>query len=249
MASRIFTKEEEITHYQEALETLQRTSNGALLACLRRECLFKTRIHAELLLADFFYWNQFDFVGDDPYIGCSKPACFNCFHYILAHPGNFILPACHNKLYLAWRTPDIVEDRVPTSTASRIREAITSKMNSNIRSELRRQIDGRYGKKAAQYDSVTGTSSSVQVDFQELIPGSMSEDGEGSPYTSAQEYPSDGGDLPSQQLSGEGSERGKPFVFLIWVDQIIQRSHPVTADDSDDDLSWYQSRVEKVQLL
>ena len=209
MASRIFTKDDEITYYQEALETLERTSNGALLGRLQQECRFKTRIHAELLLADFFYWHQFDFVGADPYIGCSKPACFNCFQYLLAHPGTFVLPACHNKLYLAWRTPDIIEDRVPISTASKIREAITSRMNSNIRSELRRQIDGRYAKMAAQYDSVTGTSSSIQVDRRLQPPASISENEEDSPYTSAEEYLSGRGDSPSQYLSRENSETGK----------------------------------------
>ena len=41
------------------------------------------------------------------------------------------------------------------------RQATSGKMNSNIRAELRRQIDDRYAKKAAQYDYVTGTSSSI----------------------------------------------------------------------------------------
>lgn len=209
MAGRIFTRDDEITHYQEALETLERMSNGALLDCLRQECFFKTRVHAELLLVDFFYWHHFDFAGDDPYIGCSKPACFNCFQYILAHPGNFVLPACHNKLYLNWRTPDIVEDKMRVSATSRIREAITSKMNSNTRAELRRQIDGRYAKRAAQYDSVTGTSSSIHVDDILQPPASISEDGENSTYASAQEYLPSRGDPPSQYLSRGNSEIGK----------------------------------------
>jgi hypothetical protein len=213
IASRIFTKDDEIIHYQEALETLQRTSDGALLDCLQQECLFKTRIHAELLLADFFYWNQFDFVGDDPYIGCSKPACFNCFQYILAHPGNFVLPACHNKLYLVWRSPDVIDDKVPVEFASKIREAITSKMNSSIRAELRRQIDGRYAKKAAQYDSVTGTSSSIQVGHILQPPASTSEDGEDSTYASAQESLPSRGCSPFKYLDTVSSEIGKFFIL------------------------------------
>jgi hypothetical protein len=162
MASRIFTKEDEIAHYQTALDTLQRTSNGTLLGRLREECCFKTRIHAEILIADLFYWRQFDFLDDDSYIGCSKPACFNCLQYLLAHPGNFQLPACHNKLYLTWRTPDILEENVPVAMAARIREAITTKMTSITRAELRSQIDGRCARKAPQYDSVTRTSSSIE---------------------------------------------------------------------------------------
>jgi hypothetical protein len=162
LAARIFKNNEEITHYQSGIDTLSNTSNGALLDRLRDECCFKTRVHAELLLVDLFYWKQFEFVDDDPYIGCSKPACFSCYQYTLAHPGHFILPACHNKMYLAWRAPDIVEERIPISLASEIRESITRKINSAIRSELRRQIDGRCPKRATHFDSVTGTSSSIQ---------------------------------------------------------------------------------------
>lgn len=160
MSERIFNKEEDIMHYQEALNELERTSSGALLGRMREECRFKTRIHAELLLVDLFYWRQFEFVDDDPYIGCSKPACYNCYQYILAHPGNFILPACHNKLYLAWRSPDIPAKNVSVSDASKIREAITNKMNKSIRAELRRQVDGRCARRPFQFDSVTGISSS-----------------------------------------------------------------------------------------
>jgi hypothetical protein len=208
MAGRIFAKKEDVQHYQEALETLERTSNGALVGRLQQECCFKTRVHAELLLVDLFYWNQFEFLDDDPYIGCSKPACFNCFQYILAHPGNFILPACHNKLYLAWRTPDILEENVSISTAIRIREAITSKMTSSIRAELRRQIDGRYARKAAQYDSVTGTSSSIQGGLVKPLT-IESRDEEGSKHGSTQEDLPSRRELPFQHLSTTKSEPGK----------------------------------------
>jgi hypothetical protein len=162
MAGRIFTDEDDIIHYQKALETLEQISDGALLGRLQQECFFKTRVHAELLLVDLFYWHQLEFLDDDPYIGCSKPACFNCFQYILAHPGNFVLPACHNKLYLAWRTPDTPERDVSTSTLTRIREEMTRKINMSIRAELRRQLNGRYVRKASHHDSVTGTSSFSQ---------------------------------------------------------------------------------------
>lgn len=187
LASRIFTKQEDIAHYQEALETLERTSNGDLSRRLREECYFKTRIHAEILLADLFYWHQFDFLGEDPYIGCSKPACYNCFQYLLAHPGSFVLPASHNKLYIAWRTPDILEDHVPVTVASKIRESTTVKMNLNIRMELRKQIDGRYARKAAQYDSVTGTSSSIQFGLIQAPSEKLGNDGNESDYVSGQE--------------------------------------------------------------
>ena len=208
MAGRVFVKEDEIVHYQEALETLERTSNGALLGRLQQECCVKTQIHAELLLVDLFYWQQFEFLDDDLYIGCSKPACFNCFQYILARPGNFVLPASHNKLYLAWRTPDILEKNMSVSIATKIREAITSKMNSSIRVELRRQIDGRCARKAMQYDSVTGTSWSIQGSVIKPLTNEP-ENEEDSKYASGQEDSPSRRDSPSQCLSKANSETGK----------------------------------------
>ena len=169
MAHRIFTREDDIAYYRDALSQLERTSNGTLLARLREERLFKTRVHAELLLVDLFYWMRFEFLEDDPYIGCSKPACFNCFQYILAHPGHFALPACHNKLYLAWRAPDLLEDDwevdVELAVASKIREGIVKKMCVVVRAELRRQIDGKCARKGRQFDSTTGTGSSIRGDL------------------------------------------------------------------------------------
>lgn len=162
MASRIFTQKPEVGHYQDALERLQILSDGALLGLLQQEISFKTRVHAEALLADLFYWAEFEFFDDDAYIGCSKPACFNCYQYISSHPRKFVLPACHNKLYLSWRSPDILREGIPTSRQSEVREAITMKMNARIQEELREQIDGKFSRRAAQPDSVTVTSSSTQ---------------------------------------------------------------------------------------
>jgi hypothetical protein len=42
---------------------------------VKDECSFTTGVHAELLLVDLFQEHQYDFVADDRYIGCSKPAC------------------------------------------------------------------------------------------------------------------------------------------------------------------------------
>lgn len=214
MASRIFTKADEIVHYQEALETLEQISDGALLGRLQQECSFKTRVHAELLLVDLFYWKQFEFLDDDAYIGCSKPACFDCFQYILAHPGNWVLPACHNKLYLAWRSPDTLEENVSISLASKIREAITGKMNSSLRQELRKQIDGRYAKKSRQYDSVTGTNSSIQGG---VVKSSTSE----SEYEESEQPPAEEdllrGFAPSPRGFPNASSDAGESAF-VWVD-------------------------------
>lgn len=113
-----------------------------------------------------FYWSTLS-IGVNlnflmTYIGCSKPACFGCFHYILSHPFNFSLPACHNKLYLTWRQPDIFADTPSAAVAVKLREHMLSKMTAILRSQLRRQLDGHNpSKKKKQFDSTTGTSPSI----------------------------------------------------------------------------------------
>jgi len=133
---------------------------------------------------------------------------------------------------------------VSISTAIKIREAITSKMTSGIRAELRRQIDGRYARKAAQYDSVTGTSSSIQGGVVKPIT-TESRVEEDSKHGSAQEdLPSRRGS-PFQHLSKTNSEPGK----LSLRRQMIRISRLTIIDDSDNDLSWYKSRIKKIHLL
>jgi hypothetical protein len=64
-------------------------------------------VHAELALLEATYEKQCSFYDDDRFIACSKAACFCCYHYICSHPGNYARPACHNKLYLNWKPPDL----------------------------------------------------------------------------------------------------------------------------------------------
>ncbi|KAG4442157.1 hypothetical protein IFR05_002370 [Cadophora sp. M221] len=70
----------------------------------------EAKVHAELLIHDFFWKGKFKFFGDDPYIGCSKTACYCCYQYMKAHTGlKVILPSCSNDAYLAWRVPSITD--------------------------------------------------------------------------------------------------------------------------------------------
>jgi OTT_1508-like deaminase len=39
---------------------------------------FLPRVHAELILLEHFYANNYQYVDGDKYIGCSKPACYCC---------------------------------------------------------------------------------------------------------------------------------------------------------------------------
>lgn len=67
---------------------------------------FQPRVHAELILLEMFSTKKLQFLEDDKFIGCSKPACYCCHLYIQCHPGNFVEPASHQKIYLNWRAPD-----------------------------------------------------------------------------------------------------------------------------------------------
>lgn len=66
---------------------------------------FKTVVHAELQLCDLASRKRMKFVDDDPYVGCSKPACYFCKRYLLSHHMGFIIPPSHNKVLTGVRAP------------------------------------------------------------------------------------------------------------------------------------------------
>lgn len=47
-----------------------------------------------------------EFLDDDKYIGCSKPACYFCYNWLRNHNHDYIPPATHNKVILGCRGPD-----------------------------------------------------------------------------------------------------------------------------------------------
>jgi OTT_1508-like deaminase len=127
-----------------------------------RNPAFLPRVHAELILLEHFYKSGNDFVDGDKYIGCSKPACYCCYHYISAHPGNFVRPASHNKTYLCWRPPDIVDDDAEGSGMKHRRDII-NKMVEKIRIDVLEQIEKQSGRRRTHPDSTTGITASVAV--------------------------------------------------------------------------------------
>ena len=78
-----------------------------LRAILASRGRITTRVHAELQIADRFSRSQhMEFVDDDKYVGCSKPACYFCYNWLSNHKYSFSLPATHNKVILGCRGPD-----------------------------------------------------------------------------------------------------------------------------------------------
>lgn len=99
----------EISQYQEALATMNAKFNleDRLLAQYQDRDS-KPRVHAELTTLEYFHATRRPFVDDDRFIGCSKPACYCCYHYISFHPGGFVRPSTHGPRYITWRPPDLV---------------------------------------------------------------------------------------------------------------------------------------------
>ena len=125
----------------------------------------KPRVHAEIQVLEHFYADALSFAGDDPFIACSKPACFCCMLYFRSHPGHFVEPVSHNKIYLNWRPPDL--NAANESISHKHQRDILNAMVVHIREEALRQIDGKSAPRAWHPDSVTGITKSAVLE-QEL---------------------------------------------------------------------------------
>ena len=125
---------------------------------------FKPRVHAELILLEHFYQNRnsLDFVGNDPYIGCSKPACYCCSLYIRSHPGQFVEPATHQKIYLNWMPPTSSWNvrGLGSETVNHERDML-NKMAELIRRKTIDQIKTQTKRRQKHYDSITGDTFSA----------------------------------------------------------------------------------------
>lgn len=131
-----------------------------LTAELQEQCqsdTWRPRVHAELVLLDFFWTQNLDFVDGDRYIGCSKAACYCCYHYIRTHPGCFVAPACHNNNWLNWKAPDIYDSE--NEKLVKTREDILNEMAKRVRQDVFAQLEDRRGPAKWKPDSFTEMSS------------------------------------------------------------------------------------------
>jgi hypothetical protein len=100
MARRIF-KEDEVSRYLEALETLEKASNGNFSVTYNKKAVSNPASMRSRFQQTSSIGNKFDFST----MACTSNAVdllqlLPVFH---SPPRKFVLPACHNKLYLAWR--------------------------------------------------------------------------------------------------------------------------------------------------
>ncbi|TVY82417.1 hypothetical protein LSUE1_G005846 [Lachnellula suecica] len=157
IAGRMVSSPGSIVSLREALRDLDQ--KFGIASELRRQCAASTwrpRVHAELTLLNHFWAQNLEFVDADRYIGCSKPACYCCYHYIQAHPGRFILPPSHNSIYLNWKAPDIYD--ATDEKKIKTREDVLNEMAKKIRIEVLAQIVEKRGPASWRPDSLTEIS-------------------------------------------------------------------------------------------
>lgn len=123
---------------------------------------FRPRVHAELILLEYFHKNRLLFVENDRFIACSKLACYCCYHYISVHPGGFVRPASHGVRHLNWRVPDLI-DETDTREKNHQRDVLNNVIEQ-IRLDALRQIEQRRGPSPWHPDSTTGITSSRAQD-------------------------------------------------------------------------------------
>ncbi|ELR03152.1 hypothetical protein VC83_08458 [Pseudogymnoascus destructans] len=145
--------------YQEALATLNAKFNiQTRLQDKYQDKHFRPRVHAELNLLEYFHAKRLPFVDDDRFIGCSKPACYCCYHYISNHPGGFVRPTSHSIRYMNWRPPDLINN---TDSKEKIQQRdVLNKVIAQIRLDTLRHIERQRGPSMWRPDSTTGITCS-----------------------------------------------------------------------------------------
>ncbi|KAF2807533.1 uncharacterized protein BDZ99DRAFT_489804 [Mytilinidion resinicola] len=122
---------------------------------------FSTRVHAEIQVLEQFHVGKLSFAAGDRYIACSKPACFCCLLYFRHHPGHFVEPASHRKIYLNWRPPDL-DAECDIISQNRQRDVLNS-MTCDIRKEALQQIEEKIPPQAWHPDSLTGVTEEAKT--------------------------------------------------------------------------------------
>jgi hypothetical protein len=118
----------------------------------------QARVHAEVQVLHHFDQHDKEFAEDDKYIACSKPACFCCHLYFRHHPGGFVEPHSHHKIYLNWQPPGMKSAKI--GKENQLRD-ILNLMVKDIRKDALDQIIKRAAPRGYHPDSVTGISLSI----------------------------------------------------------------------------------------
>jgi hypothetical protein len=160
---RMFSDSSKKTEFMDRLRSLVPLEGEKIDSFLQRERATETRVHAELLLIDYFERNSCNFLGQgDKYIGCSKPACYLCHMYISQHPSRYAIPASHNKVYVGWRPPDVYVRESGAPGLLRVQERILLRMIDLVRNDLSSEIRSRNMRLPYHTDSTTGITTTLE---------------------------------------------------------------------------------------
>lgn len=120
-------------------------------------------VHAELQMLEFFHRGERVFFDNDRYIACSKFACLGCRLYFRHHPGRFVEPDSHQKVYTNWR-PIILHEREEDPLFLEQR-AILSHVSEDVSNLLETDIALRRMNVVSHPDSITNITESVDSVF------------------------------------------------------------------------------------
>lgn len=120
-------------------------------------------VHAELQMLEFFHRGERVFFDNDRYIACSKLACLCCRLYFRHHPGRFVEPDSHQKVYINWRP--IILHEGPEDPLFLEQRAILSHVSDDISSLLETDIAIQRMNAISHPDSITNITASVDSVF------------------------------------------------------------------------------------
>lgn len=122
---------------------------------------FQPQIHAEIQVLEHFHNNNINFVDDDRYIGCSKPACYCCHLYFQHHQARPVVPESHQNIYPNWGVPALPSGA--EDPGYKEQRNLMNKMLQTIKQDALSQIRRKAGPLRWHADSRTGiTMSSME---------------------------------------------------------------------------------------
>ncbi|KAK1469740.1 hypothetical protein CMEL01_01507 [Colletotrichum melonis] len=131
----------------------------------QKACRLDLAVHAEMQLIGFYDRNP-ELMPSFRFMGVSKKSCFLCHRFLQDHPISFSVSSCHQKLYLAWRSPP-TSDAKAYRTYKKIVTNLCVQMEATAKRELQRRIGSA---RAFQLDSTAGVSLTGLVDYRPLSP-------------------------------------------------------------------------------
>ncbi|KAH6999482.1 hypothetical protein EDB80DRAFT_765980 [Ilyonectria destructans] len=123
-----------------------------------------TRVHAELQILDYFSRRQdFKFVADDKYIGCSKPACYFCYNWLITHKHHYVQPATHSKIIPGCRGPDNEINESGVAVLTEMYRKISLRVGQDILDFLLSVQNDEVARPRHRYMSTEGTSRATSI--------------------------------------------------------------------------------------